>query len=135
MQGEPVVGAAPEPGAALGPLVAQDLHVGQAGVVVDRGMQVVVATARPVGAAVDRSGSPTLHSVAAPGGDAAQLLDVQVDQVAGPRVLVAADRSAGGAVQPRQPVQLVADQDPMDGGGGHTEPGGDAGRAAHGGAT
>jgi hypothetical protein len=38
VQGEPVVGAAPEPGAGLGPLVAQDLHIGQAGVVVDGGV-------------------------------------------------------------------------------------------------
>ena len=45
VQGEPAVAAAPEPGAALGPLVTQDLDIGQAGVVVDRGMQVVVAAA------------------------------------------------------------------------------------------
>jgi hypothetical protein len=45
VQGEPVVGAAPEAGAARGPLVAQDLDIGQAGVVVDRSMQVVVAAA------------------------------------------------------------------------------------------
>jgi hypothetical protein len=71
MQGEPVVGAAPEAGAALGALVTQDLHIGQPRVVIDRGMQVVIAATRPVGAAVDRPGSPTLHSVAAPVGDAA----------------------------------------------------------------
>jgi hypothetical protein len=62
-------------------------------------------------------------------GDAAQLLDVQMDQVAGLVMLVAADRAAGGTVQPRQSVHPVADQHPMDGRGGHTEPGGDAGRA------
>jgi hypothetical protein len=45
VQGEPVVGAPPEPGAALGPLVAQDRDIGQAGVVVDRGVQVVIAAA------------------------------------------------------------------------------------------
>ena len=45
VQGKPAVGAAPEAGAGLGPLVAQDLHIGQAGVVVDRGVQVVVAAA------------------------------------------------------------------------------------------
>jgi hypothetical protein len=43
--GEPVVGAAPEPGAGLGRLLAQDLHLGQARVVLDRGMQVVIAAA------------------------------------------------------------------------------------------
>ena len=45
VQGEPVVGAAPEPGAALGPLVAQDLDIGQPRVVVDCGVQVVIAAA------------------------------------------------------------------------------------------
>jgi hypothetical protein len=45
VQGEPVVGAPPEAGAGLGPLVAQDLDLGQAGGVIDRGMQVVVAAA------------------------------------------------------------------------------------------
>ena len=64
-----------------------------------------------------------------PGRDAAQLLDVQVDQVAWLVMLVAADRPAGGAVHEGQPVQLVADQHPMDGRGGHTEAGGDSGRA------
>jgi hypothetical protein len=117
VQGEPAVGAAPEPGAALGPLVTQDLDLGQAGVVVDRSMQVVVAAARSVGAAVDRPSSPAVDSVATPGGDAAQLLDIQVDQVAWPVMLIAADRSAAGTVQPPQPVHPVADQDPMDGGG------------------
>jgi LuxR family maltose regulon positive regulatory protein len=45
MLGEPAVGAPPEPSAALSPLVAQEFHIGQAGVVVDRGMQVVIAAA------------------------------------------------------------------------------------------
>jgi hypothetical protein len=39
------VGAAPEPSAGLSALVAQDLDIGQAGVIIDRGMQIVVATA------------------------------------------------------------------------------------------
>jgi hypothetical protein len=45
VDGEPAVGAAPEPGAGLGPLVTQDLYVGEARVVVDRGVQVVIAAA------------------------------------------------------------------------------------------
>jgi hypothetical protein len=36
------------------PLVAQDLHLGQAGVVVDGGVQLVVVAAGPVGVAVVR---------------------------------------------------------------------------------
>jgi hypothetical protein len=39
------VGAAPEPGAALGPLVAQDLHISQPRVVIDGGVQIVIAAA------------------------------------------------------------------------------------------
>jgi hypothetical protein len=45
VQGEPAVGTAPEPGAGLSPLVAQHLHIGQAGVVIDGGVQVVIAAA------------------------------------------------------------------------------------------
>jgi hypothetical protein len=45
VHGEPAVGAAPEPSAGLSALVAQDLDIGQAGVIIDRGMQIVVATA------------------------------------------------------------------------------------------
>jgi hypothetical protein len=92
-------------------------------------MQVVIATGRPVGATVDRPSGPAVDPVAALGGDAAELLDVQVDQVAWLVMLVAADRAAGRAVHEGQPVHPVADQHLMDGRGGHTEAGGDAGRA------
>jgi hypothetical protein len=44
-------------------------------------------------------------------------------------VLVAADWPASRAIQAGEPVQLVADQHPVDGRGGQTEPGGDAGWA------
>jgi hypothetical protein len=49
VEGEPAVGAAPEPGPDLRPLVAEQLHVGQAGVVVDRGVQIFLAASTPVG--------------------------------------------------------------------------------------
>jgi len=124
-----VVGAAPEPGTGLGPLVAQDLHVGQSGVVIDRGVQVVVAASTRVGPTIGGASGPALGPVTAILGDPAELLGVQVDQVAGPWVLVAADRPAGWAVQPGQPVHSVADQDAVHGGGRQTKPGGDAGRA------
>ena len=45
VQGEPMASAVPEPSAGLGSLVAQDLDIGQPRVVVDRGVQVVVAAA------------------------------------------------------------------------------------------
>src|SRR5829696_4353976 len=44
-------------------------------------------------------------------------------------MLIAADRAAGGTIQPGQPVAAVADQHPVDRGGRQTQPGGDAGRA------
>jgi hypothetical protein len=52
-------------------------------VVVDRGVQVVIATAASVGPTVDRPSGPPLDSVAATSRDAAEFLDVEVDQVTG----------------------------------------------------
>jgi hypothetical protein len=126
VQGEPVMGTAPEPGAGLGPLVPQDLHIGQAGVGIDGGMQLVVAASTPVDATVDRASGPAADTMAATCRDAAELLGVRVDQVAWPWVLVAADRPTGGAVQPGQPVAAMTDQDPVDGRGREVQPGGDA---------
>jgi hypothetical protein len=97
-------------------------------VVIDRGVQVVEATSTPVGASVGHPGRAAMDAVATTGGDTAQLLDIQVDQVTGMGMLVAADHPAGGAVQPDQPVDVVADQDAVDGGGRQAEPGGDPGR-------
>jgi hypothetical protein len=45
--------------------------------------------------------SPAVDSVAATVGDAAQLLGIQMDQVTGMEVLIAADRPAGRPIQPR----------------------------------
>jgi hypothetical protein len=67
--------------------------------------------------------------VAAPIGDAPQLFDIQVDQLAGSGALIAADHPAGGPVHGGQPTQAMADQDAMDGGGGPAGRGGDPGRA------
>src|SRR5215212_7070983 len=120
------MGTAPEPGRRSGPARPQDLHIGQAGVVIDGGMQVVVAASTPVDATVDGASGPAADTVAATCRDAAELLGVQVDQVAWPWVLVAADRPPGGAVQPGQPVTAMTDQDPVDGRGREVQPGGDA---------
>jgi hypothetical protein len=49
----------------VGPLVAEDLDVGQAGVVIDRGVQVVVAAATPVGASVGHPVGAALEAMAA----------------------------------------------------------------------
>ena len=52
-----------------------------------------------------------------------------MDQVARDGVFIATDHPPGRAVQEDQPVQAVADQDPMHRGGGHAQAGSDPGRA------
>jgi hypothetical protein len=61
-----------------------------------------------------------MDAVAATIGDAAQLLDVKVDQLAGMLALVAHDRAAG-PVDAGQPVHAVAGQDPIDRRAGHPQ--------------
>ena len=57
--------------------------------------------------------------------DAAELLDVQVDQVARAGMLVA-DDLACGAMEPREAVESGAAQDSVDGGAGNAQPPPDA---------
>src|SRR5690625_3066564 len=130
------VGSCPpqEVGAGLGGLVVVDLAVGQAGVVIDHGVDVVIA---------DAPGLVLLHVAAAVGapaaavGDLAQLLHIHVDQLPGPGPFVAHGGGLGGAdLLPGRRVQLVqvghagAAQHPRDGAGGHAELGGDPVRPA-----
>jgi hypothetical protein len=61
--------------------------------------------------------------------DVAQLLDVDVDQCARDRVLVAADRLSGGAVAPGEPVEPAAEQDAVHGRGRQADLGGNVDRA------
>jgi hypothetical protein len=68
-------------------------------------------------------------AVAAALGDAAQLLDVEVDELAGRRALVAADDPPAWPVQHGQPVQAVAAPEAVHGPGRPANPGGDPGRA------
>ena len=82
-------------------LVGQDLGVGQPGVVVQGGVQVAVAEHRAAVLAGAGGGGPVALPCARPGGapaaavrDVAELLDIDVDQLAGPVALVAADRDA-----------------------------------------
>ena len=55
-------------------------------------------------------GLPAEHAPATAVGDLAELLDVDVDQLAGPVPFVAADHLAGGSIQPGQTSQAVAGQ-------------------------
>ena len=56
--------------------------------------------------------------------------DVDVDQFAGPVAFVAADRGAGGPVEPGQAVQAMTGQYRMNGRGRHAQQRGQAARAA-----
>ena len=101
--------------------------------VVQRGVQVSVSQRR----VPDRGGGPAValamatvvNPVAAAVGDVAELLDVDVDQLAGPVSFVSADRLLGGAVQVRQAGAVVAAQDLVHGGGVQVQRPGDPGRA------
>jgi hypothetical protein len=66
--------------------------------------------------------------VATPSWDIAELLDIDVDQVAGMVVFLAADRLAGGPAQVGQAADAAADQDGVHGGRGHPDLGRDLGR-------
>ena len=95
--------------AAVAPcLVGQDFGVGEAAVVVDGGVQVGVAER----ASCARRGGPAVDPVAAAGGDAAELLDVDVDQLTGAGRVRSGGSGRGLAVQVAEPVQVVADAGP-----------------------
>jgi len=70
-----------------------------------------------------------VYPPSAAGADSAQLLDVHVDEVAGPLVLVAADDAARGPVEPAEPLQAQAAEHPVHRGGGHPQAVADASRA------
>jgi hypothetical protein len=84
--GEERGGAGPESGRSFFLLVAEDLGIGQAGVIVDGVVQERVAAASFFVVAV--ADSATVNPVAAPVGDAAEFLDINVDQLARPGFLV-----------------------------------------------
>src|SRR4051812_18406681 len=106
--GEERSGAAPEPGRGLLALVVEQLGVGQPGVVIDGVVQERVAGARP---AVAFALFPAVNLVPATIGDVAELLDVDVHQITGSLVFVAAHDPPGGAVEMGQPGQSEAGQD------------------------
>ena len=125
--GEP--GASPLPKGDRGDraLVGEDLAVGEAGVVVDHGVDVSVANAA---VAVMAVATAAVDAPAAAWGDAAQLLDVHVEQVSGPGVLVAAaDHPPGRPVQPAEAVEAEPAEHAVYGRRGHAQPPGDAGGA------
>ncbi len=96
MGGEVGGGAEQEPRTGGAVLVGQDLGVGEPRVVVDQGVDVVVADlGLPLFSAV--GGWSAMRAPAAAVGDLADLLDVHVHQLPGPVPLVA----AGGLLEAR----------------------------------
>ena len=118
------MGAGPERGGGL-LLIGEDLAVGQAGAVIDRGVDVAVPGPR----AGLTSGRAAEGLVPAAVGDVAEFLDVDVDQVTRRLVFGAANHVSGGAVGPGQPVEPVADQNPVHGGRVQTQQAGDTRRS------
>src|SRR6202012_1859101 len=132
--GEERLGAAPERGRGVLAFIGQDFAVGQAGVVVDGGVQVAVADHRvavlagggggPAGApALGPPGDPPAAAIR----DVAEVFDVHVHQLTGLLAFIPADAAAGGPVQMRQPGTAVAGQHAVHGGRGQLEGEGDPG--------
>jgi hypothetical protein len=134
--GEEGAGASPEDQGGGGGLVVEGLGVGQPGVSVHGGVHVAVADvgpavhlARSAGVAVrvpiHFALRPAVGAPAAAVGDVAQLLDVDVHQLAGPGRLDAAHRFAGDPIDVPEPVDPAGDQDPVHRRGRQADPGGD----------
>ena len=103
--------------------VRQDLGVGESRGVIAGDVQVFSANAA---VAVDHAGAPAGDTVADTG-DAAELLGVDVDQLAWLLALVAPDR--GGRIELLEAAQTQAAQDRADGRERQAEAAGDRGRA------
>jgi hypothetical protein len=81
-------------------------------------MTVLAASPRTlIGVCVAVTRGAAKHPPAAAGGNLAEFLDIDVDQIAGPGRLDAPDQPSGGAVEPAQFGQPVAGQHAMHGGG------------------
>ena len=113
-------------------LVGEGLDVGEAGVVVDRDVQEVVA---PIPRPADGFVAPVQAPPAALG-HPAELLDIDMEQLTGAATFITrsapspADRLAGDRVDRRQRRNLMAGQDPPDGGGDQPELAGQEHRTA-----
>jgi hypothetical protein len=94
--------------------VVEDFAVGQAGAVVERGVDMAVAGAAVAAHAVLRASS--VHAPAATGGDGRQLLHIDMDQLARTLPLVArgATGLVGGPVAPVEATETGLVQDRLD---------------------
>ena len=114
-----------EGGSGRAAFVGQGLDVGVAGVVVHGHVEEVETEAGAALRATVGLAEAGQDALAAALRDAAELLDVQVDQVARAGMLVA-DDLACGAMEPREAVESGAAQDSVDGGAGNAQPPPDA---------
>jgi hypothetical protein len=129
MAGEEHPGPAEEPGAAVAALIGQDFGIGQPGVVVDGGMDIVIAWAMLAVASALLKRVAAMNPMAATLTEPPELLDVHVDQLAWPEAFIAADQLAAGPVQQLQPPKPVVAQHPVDRRDRQADQGGDPGRA------
>jgi len=107
--GEPVVGAVPELRCGVALFIGEDLAVGKAGPVVDRGVDVSVADG---GSGAVRGLAAAVDLPAAAGWDAGDLLHVDMNQLARTVALIAAHRlGAGGSVAAVETAQAFRTQD------------------------
>ena len=96
-------------------LVAEQFTESQPRMIVDQRVDVVIAQAGPLLQVPSRSTPPPMDKVPAAVGNARQLLDVHVPQLAGLAHFIAPDRATRGPIQPVEPMQLVAAEDPIAG--------------------
>jgi len=75
------------------------------------------AAARSGGADPVLGGRPAVDAVATAGTQPAELLDIEVEQLAGVSAFVVADDPAGWPVHDGQPVEAQPAKDAVDGGG------------------
>jgi hypothetical protein len=121
--GEPGSCPPPERRRGGGLLVPVDLAVDEASAVVDGGVDVAIARTAVAAMAIV---APAVEAPAAAVGDGADLLHVDVDELARPFPLVALHRPAAGPVPPVEAAEACSPEDYPHGGGGQVDLEGDA---------
>jgi hypothetical protein len=118
MAGEPAHGPSPERGSGVGLFVVEDLAVGQAGAIVDGGVDVAVAGIAVAAHAV--FGTSPVHPPSTTGGYGSELLHIDMHQLAWTVPLVArwATGRIAGPVTTIEASQAGLAQDQLDRRGG-----------------
>jgi hypothetical protein len=111
VRGEELGGAAQESSTGGRGLVGVDFGVGQAAVVIDRGVHAIEPHPWGVASASVEVAVPAMDSPAAALAQPAEFLDIDMHQLARTSAFVAADHLPGRPVQPRQSRHAVPGQD------------------------